>query len=111
MIQQLLLTRGGSFTVAAGAEDATRCGKHGDDSIHYHVAVVGDPDRLTAEGFVLDHNKIQSYFEQAYIAAEVLPSCERMAMKACEDLARLIGCPVRLEVTVGGTPQSGLTAF
>lgn len=112
MIQQLLLTRGGFFEVAAsGVEDEHRCGKRGDDRIHYHVAVVGDPSRLTPEGFVLDHNKIQRYFETAYAGAVSLPSCEHMAMQACEALAKLIGCPVRLEVTVGGTPQSGLTAF
>jgi hypothetical protein len=111
-VHSLTLTRGGTFRVPLTADQATRCGPPGDASIRYHVVCVADPARLNSSGMVIDHNRIQDYFDTVYASATTLPSCEQMAIRACEDLSRLIGCGViRLEVTVGGTPQSGLTAY
>jgi hypothetical protein len=60
---------------------------------------------------LIEHGRIQKYFDRAYDRVEVLPTCEVIAMKACEEIAHLVGCPIEVEVTVGGTPPAGLTAF
>jgi len=113
MIEKLLLTRAGWIQIGpVFGDDRNQCGSVGERRIRYHVAIVGNPSNLNPKGFVLDNNEVQRYFDEKYSKVEGdLPSCELMAMEACEDLASRSGCPVRVEVTVGGNPEAGLTAF
>jgi hypothetical protein len=111
-VQKLLLTRAGYFDIGqVDGDDSNQCGSRGERRIRYHVAIVSPPDHLNSHGFVLDNNDVQAYFDRTYSHVTDLPSCERIAMQACHDLASIAGCVVNVEVTIGGTPQAGLTAF
>ncbi len=112
MVEHLLLTKAGYFEIGTvTGNDRFQCGAQGERRIRYHVSITGLPERLSKEGFVLNNHAIQEYFDVKYKVVDTLPSCERIAITACEDLAKIAGCPVRVEVTVGGVPNAGLTAF
>lgn len=113
MIEHLTLARSGKFTVSGDSIDAQfQCGLPGQREFRYHVTIIASAACLTREGFVVNNQLIQQYFDDHYNAVTVLPSCERMAVRACEDLAVLVGDGVqKVEVTMDGTPQAGLTAF
>lgn len=113
MIEHLTLARAGKFTVGGDSiDDQFQCGLPGTREFRYHVTVVGSAECLTREGFLLDNRRIQDYFDGAYGNVTALPSCERMAIRACEDIAALVGDgALKIEVTMDGTPQAGLTAF
>lgn len=113
MIEHLTLARSGKFTVGGDSINAQfQCGLPGQREFRYHVTIIGSADCLTREGFVVNNQLIQQYFDWRFGTVTELPSCERIAIRACEDLAVIIGDGVqKIEVTLDGTPQAGLTAF
>ncbi len=112
MFEHLDLEMPGTFTIGEVEDDSFQCGGKGERQMAYHVRIICDPTKLTPEGFTIDRFKVKGYFEEKYRKVGTLPSCELMAMTACEDLAELVGpgaCHV--EVTMNGRPGAGLTAF
>ncbi len=113
MFQYLDLEMPGTFLIGEVGDDRFQCGATGEREMQYHVRIICDPTKLTPEGFTIDRSKVKAYFEAKYRRIDVLPSCELMAMTACEDLAALVGpgaCGV--EVTMNGhRPEAGLTAI
>lgn len=110
---RLFMKTAGTFTVGTVDHDATQCGIRGTRELQYRVVIEGNADCLTPEGFIIDGTRIRQYFADTYGGhVETLPSCEHIAMRACEDFHAMLGdkgC-LAVEVTVDGTGLWGLTA-
>lgn len=108
---RLTMKRIGKFTVGECADDTTQCGFKGTRTLDYKVVIEGSPEHLTKEGFLIDNFAVQRYFDDTYKSVKVFLSCERIAIKAVEDIRRMVGVGVKaVEVTVDGTGLAGLTA-
>ena len=89
---KLTLHRTGDFRVNDNAEDSTQCGfRRGDRTVYYDVVIESDNSMLDANGFVLDNNEVQHYFEREYAHVSEFKSCETIACKAIEDLREIMG--------------------
>lgn len=86
---KLKLTRAGVFRCSAD-RDWTQCGVRGIRELRYRVEIRARPDRLTAEGFIIDNLRVKQYFDARWLNVADLPSCEIMAMTACDELRRLV---------------------
>lgn len=111
MIQSITLRRRARFVVLScrGSRD-NQCGSRGTSEFEYEVRITTDPV-ISPEGFIIDSLEVKRYFEERFGNVDVLPSCEVMAMRACEDLSALVGetCQ-RIEVEVGTDALAGLSA-
>lgn len=112
-MQFMSLHRTGQFNVNLYAEDSTQCGFHrGDRTCFFDVRIDSTSDCLDANGFILDNNEVQKYFDRVYATAEVFPSCELIALRAIADLRDLMGhdrC-YGVEVTIRPGDYAGITA-
>lgn len=89
---KITLHRSGDFFVNDKAEDATQCGfRRGDRQVFFDVYIESDTTMFDANGFVLDNNEVQHYFEREYAHVESFKSCESIALKAVEDLREIMG--------------------
>jgi hypothetical protein len=89
---KITLHRTGDFLVNDKAEDSTQCGfTRGSRQVFFDVSIESDTEMLDGNGFVLDNNEVQHYFEREYAHVTVFQSCERIALKAIDDLRALMG--------------------
>src|SRR5690348_4823989 len=83
---RLYMKRTGTFTVGSAGDDQNQCGQRGSRTLQYRVVIEGDCLKLTPQGFIIDNNDIQSYFDQKYGGhVGEFVSCERIAMQAVRD--------------------------
>lgn len=110
---KLTLTRKGSFTVGECHDDTTQCGMRGSRNLHYSVAITSTERQLDSQGFIIDNNEIQRYFDEQYRKVARFLSCEEIACAACEGLKKLVGSrrcrSIAVTIAPYGTP-AGLTA-
>lgn len=89
---RMSLHRTGSFFVNDRAEDSTQCGfRRGDRQVWFDVRIDSDSAFLDEQGFVLDNNAVQHYFDEKYKDVTVFVSCERIACEAITDLRERMG--------------------
>lgn len=87
----LVLERRGRFSVTA-YPGAAQCGHVGLTHFAYSCRVTSSSKYLSRQGFVIDNQAIQAYFDGRYSdARSALPSCEMIALGACHDIAQLVG--------------------
>jgi hypothetical protein len=92
IVLPMTLHRTGSFVVNDTAEDHAQCGfRRGDRQVWYDVSIESDSSMLDSDGFVLDNNAVQHYFDDTYATVTEFQSCERIAIRAILDLCRLMG--------------------
>lgn len=110
----LRLERNGDWIVTASGDRSRKCGPPAENHMAYRVFVECPDDALDADGFVIDHNEIQAYFERTFGHVVDFPSCERIAVKAIRDLHELMvsrgSRPCGIEVTVAAFGAAGITA-
>lgn len=103
------ITRGGTFSVPI-ANDAQHCGVIKDvNSFRYEVTCSMKESTLDENGFVIDNDHIQGYFDSKYKEPLNL-SCELLARQAAHDLYELFGerqagC-MDITVKIWGRPDS-----
>src|SRR5437868_377755 len=109
---ELSLHRVGTFQVNPEAEDSAQCGfKRGDRQLWYDVIIESDSQWLDKDGFVLDNNDVQHYFEQTYAQTPVFRSCETIAIQAVDDLCQLMaGRCTRVCVEIKPGDYAGIRA-
>lgn len=89
---KITLHRSGDFFVNDKAEDSTQCGfRRGDRQVFFDVYIESDTTMFDANGFVLDNNEVQHYFEREYNDVKEFKSCETIALKAVNDLRDIMG--------------------
>jgi hypothetical protein len=117
MSLSLVIERHGDFAVTFKGSNASQCGALGTQILRYVVRITGSEDHLTDQGFIIDNNDIHRYFVNTYKDVQDFESCERIATKACRDFKAMFGVgPLsnvhvsEIAVTVGGSPQAGITA-
>lgn len=89
---KLTLHRTGDFFVNDKAEDSTQCGfRRGDRQVFFDVIIESDNALVDANGFILDNNEVQHYFEREYQHVTEFKSCETIACKAINDLREIMG--------------------
>lgn len=89
---KITLHRTGDFFVNDKAEDSTQCGfRRGDRQVFFDVYIESDTEMFDINGFVLDNNEVQHYFEREYAEVKEFKSCETIALKAVTDLRAIMG--------------------
>lgn len=110
----LTIDRTGTFAVHFRGSNATQCGATGTRVLHYRVRIGCDERHLNPNGFIIDNNDIQAYFDRVYNGVQDFESCERIAARACRDFHTMLDEtgvePQFIKVTVSGSPAAGLTA-
>lgn len=102
----LSLNRRGSFFVRDQSDDSTQCGRtRGQRELFYEVRIDSIGEDLDQNGFLIDNNAVQSYFELKYSKCRVFKSCEIIALTAIGDLRKLVGLSrchkIRVEIKPG----------
>lgn len=114
MLLGITINREGQFSVRYTNDASNQCGLRGTMVLNYKVKIVGDSEHLNSKGFIVDNNEIHDYFVGGFEKVVNFESCEKIAMRACEDLKRMCedqGARVHaIDVTISGNPQAGLTA-
>lgn len=108
----LTLQRVGSFSAHAPV-NRHQCGRQGLQNFSYSVAIKGGADTLDSQGFLIDNRAVQQYFDKTYSLNHTLkevPSCEQIALKACEDFRTLVPKSKGVRVTISGSPQAKISA-
>jgi hypothetical protein len=111
--QTLELETTGFFTVEETRDESGRCGLLGSPrQLAFKVVIESSPDFLNEHGFIIDWQEIHGYFERAFRAQDVFPSCERIACQACTEIADMLGHRCNsIEVTIGsGAKAAGMKA-
>ena len=79
----LRINREGKFIVDPDAETDGQCGFTGARMYRYFVSIEADNSKLTPEGFVMENQWVDDYFQYTYMRKGVkAPSCEEMAQAA-----------------------------
>jgi len=107
----LRMRREGEF-VANWSDVHTGCGtpKLGPNVYRYVCEIESTRESLDENGFILDNMEVDAYFQSVYSARVPAKSCERIAINAVEHIRRMLRDPLRVAVTIYGSPQAGLTA-
>lgn len=103
----------GRFDVVSAGDISARCGLLGSAmSIAFKVVIASSPAHLDDNGFIIDWQEIHEYFADTYREVAVFPSCERIACRACTDIAAMLGEKCNsIEVTIGsGKHAAGMKA-
>lgn len=112
---RLKIEREGDFSVANMIENPNKCGMYEKASFHYRVEIDGNSGHLTPQGFIIDNNDIQGYFDKTYTkntAKIPFISCENMAAKAVRDFRNSLKVKVYgIKVTIWGSEHASLTAY
>lgn len=101
-------------TLAPGGDESTRCGPVGSPrNLAYKVVIHSSPEFLDEQGFIVDWQDVKMWFETAFTARLVFPSCERIACEACTYIVGLLhGRVHRVEVTIGsGATPAGMKSI
>lgn len=107
---KLTLHRTGDFLVNDKAEDSTQCGfTRGSRQVFFDVMIESDSQMLDGNGFVLDNNEVQHYFEREYAHVTEFHSCERIALKAIDDLREIMGADRTFYISCQIAPGSYAT--
>lgn len=110
----LTLERNGTVDVVATGDVSRKCGPIGANTLAFRVFVECPDTCLDDDGFVIDHNELQAYFDRTWGKVTDFPSCERIAKQAIRELHDLMvekgSHPCRIEVTVAAFGQAGITA-
>jgi hypothetical protein len=113
MPMTMTLERTGQFAVTWTESNENQCGLHGTQILTYRVKITSDTSNLNTQGFIVDNDKIQHYFDTRYKNVKEFGSCEHLAMIACKDLRLLCtkdGAIVKaVDVEISGAPHSKLT--
>lgn len=106
---KLKMTRKGRFSVWADKEThrENQCGHLDTDIFSFEVEITGSHKSLNQQGFLVDNNEIVTWFAEHYgyersEALEVLPSCERIAMSACDHIKELVRDCKKVVVRISG---------
>jgi hypothetical protein len=110
---KLTLQRQGTFSVGECGDDTTQCGMRGSRKLNYHVSISSTEKQLDEQGFIIDNNEIQQYFDAKFYSVDRFLSCEQIACQATMDLRKLVGArrckSVAVTIAPVGIP-AGLTA-
>jgi hypothetical protein len=113
MVTSLKLTRSGAFHPLP-QRDWSQCGQRGIRELLYRVVITARSDQLNERGFIIDNMRVAKYWDTRYQTVAELPSCERIALAACEDIARMVRAggaePQSVTVHVGASRQAFVTA-
>jgi len=110
---KMTLERNGSFMVNDKAEDHAQCGfRRGDRQVFFEVVIESDSACLDENGFILDNNEVQHYFDRTYSDVEVFQSCESIAIRAIDDLREIMGYDrvFSIRCTIKPGTHAGITA-
>lgn len=87
---QLELERSGKFKATHLVNNHHKCGAMANRVYFYDVKIQAKDTRLTPEGYVMNNELIQTYFDKRF-GADAGPweaiSCEKMALTTANDLA------------------------
>src|SRR5690349_18792761 len=102
----LTLTRTGQFSVRYTHDHARQCGPTMQtDVLTYEVELTMTGEDLDQQGFVVDNNYVAQYFHDTYHEVSSFVSCERIAMRACIDLKRILGDKlIAVKCVISGFP-------
>lgn len=107
---RLKLTRRGEFVVRGVLDDRLQCGKRGLRRFHYTVELECDEGALDENGFIIDQLEIDQLMQSIHSAIQTLPSCEKLALRACALIRQQVAYPVKLAVSIGGVEGAFMTA-
>lgn len=113
----LSLERKGSFSAATMIDNPHKCGAMLNRDYNYRVRMTAKSTRLTPEGYLLNNEHVQEYFDSTF-GEKAQPweaiSCERLAIACCEGLAELVrkyGIDLlMIEVAIEGSNGAIITA-
>ena len=81
---------------------------------HYKVEITATNESLSPEGFIIENSRVHSYFIEAYAKPVPVMSCEKVAMKAAEDLGEMLKAEnisvVSVKATITGSNGALLSA-
>jgi hypothetical protein len=98
------LERNGKFHAANMVATSCKCAAMRTKNYSYFVRINATDERLTREGFVMNNEEIQTYFDSKF--GKLAPtwkgiSCERMALTAAKELcARLLSEQIDLHSVI-----------
>jgi hypothetical protein len=91
---QVALERGGRFKTPNMKLTPSKCGAMRMTVYEYFVRVTAFDTKLTAEGFILNNEQVQGYFDHKWGKDQLNPweaiSCELMALTAAKELCKII---------------------
>lgn len=90
---QVSIERNGQFHAVNMVPNPCKCAAMRTRNYKYFVRVNATDEKLTREGFVLNNEKIQEYFDSKF--GKLAPkwnaiSCERMALTAARELCTML---------------------
>jgi len=114
----LSLERSGQFDASTSMiPNNHKCAAMDTTTYHYTVRIETDGDKLTPEGYLINNELIQAYFDHRFgLAANKWDaiSCELMAITSCRELAEQIeqsGIPVQcVECSITGSNGAKIDA-
>ena len=108
----LSLHRTGSFNVNRDAEDSTQCGFARGNRTCWFDVTIRSMNQLDENGFLIDNNEVQHYFDRTYAGVTSFKSCETIALRAVNDLRDIVGHDRCLSIKVEIKPgdYAGITA-
>jgi len=101
-MSMLVLTRSGRFKADHMIPNATKCAAMRTRTYEYKVRIEGTAQKLSPEGYLLNNEHVQTYFDSRWGAqapAWDAVSCERMALTSALELCAKVhaeGTDVRL---------------
>lgn len=112
----LQIQRVGRFRVNFKGPNTNQCGqKNVTRELRYKVEITGDDTVLDQQGFIIDNNDIDRYFQEKYGVEDgfEFQSCENIAQEACKAFRGRLGHRRGLKkicVTVSGSDVASLSA-
>lgn len=92
-IMEITLERRGTFRAITMIPNATKCAAMRTKNYAYYVKIDATNERLSKEGFVMNNECVDSYFQRRY-GEKAKPwhavSCERMALTAAQEIMNLL---------------------
>src|SRR5215831_3359298 len=84
------LKKEGNFVAQFDGDCERKCDLSRIMAYHYCVVISATDDKLTAEGFIIENSRVQSYFDDVYDQPQPARSCELMARDGSVGLAQLM---------------------
>lgn len=110
----LKLSRVGTFTSQFLGSSDLKCGPPSIETFQYEVVIKATDEKLSPQGFLIEHSRIQTFFDKHYPDGTRVKSCELIAMHAAKTIGSFLqneNISVRsVSVTISGSPMAKINA-